>query len=242
MKSNSRVRPFQWLFISSQIGIGAVLVFFYSNCSSSHDSIDDSSSGFNAAAILKSLRSQKEYILNAKCASCHNENTTDNDLRQILSTEYLEENNYINRGYPQTSRLYLDVIDGIMPPENKLSDYEVHILRDWIAAEGDNFDTYIGGTPIDPGGGGPTSFTQVRAVLNQYCVNCHRAGGEPPRLDVDAATLREALHQQRDLVIPNNASNSLLLQSFSSMPQGGALGVNSPEANIVRSWINSGAQ
>lgn len=221
---------------------GAVLLFTYTNCSSDHGVSADISS-FNATAALESLRQQKDSVLVNKCASCHN-STSVSVITDILNTQTLINDGFVNVGSPQTSPLYLDVIDGLMPPAGSppLTNSEIYILRDWISAEGGNFDTYIGGTPIDPGGGaGSSDFTQVRAVLNQNCTSCHRAGGNLPRLDVDAPTLRGTLYQGQNLVIPNNASGSLLLQSFARMPTGGPLGVNSSAANVIRNWINTGA-
>ncbi|MCB0349856.1 MAG: hypothetical protein KDD38_01655 [Bdellovibrionales bacterium] len=230
--------------VTGSLFIGLTIILFtYTNCSSSHDagSLEVfTGASVNTANILNNLRFNKNTILNNKCASCHNSATTDNPLRDITNSQYLIDNKFIVIGLPQTSPLYLDVIDGLMPPPGSpdLTDQEVGILRDWIAAEGGNFDTYIGGTPID-NGGGPTAaatFTQVRQILTQNCTSCHRAGGNSPRLDVDAVTLRGA-----GLVIPNNAAGSQLLQSFSRMPTSGALGLNSAQAATVRSWINAGA-
>lgn len=245
MKNENRKRlTFNSVMRSIRIGVllmfMAVPLFVYTNCSSSHDADLSITSEYISAETLSALRAQKTSILTNRCESCHNAATTDNNLKDILNTQYLIDNDYINPGSPQTSALYLRIVDDFMPPMDSpdVTDAELAALRDWIAVEGGNYDSYIGGTPIDGGTTTtPAPFTAVRAILNQNCVSCHRAGATPPRLDVDAATLRGA-----GLVIPNNAAGSPLLQSFSSMPTGGALGLNSSQANTVRSWINSGAQ
>lgn len=225
------------------LSLGLLLIPF-NNCSSSHDR-SLSSAALTENEILSSVRSQSALVLQNNCVSCHNQSTTDNPLTNVLDIDDLDSNGYVDLGSPQNSLLYLRIIDGTMPPSpaSLLSVYDLNIIRDWIAVEGGNFDTYIGGTPIDPGGDGrPASFNDVRQVLNQNCVSCHLAGGNAPRLDVDANTFRNTSFNGQPLVIPNNASGSLLLDSFNRMPTGGALGVNSAAGNIVRSWINGGAQ
>jgi uncharacterized membrane protein len=229
--------------VAVTIVVAALPLLVYSNCSSSHTETNGSSlgpGGIDTGIVLQTLQQTSAAIRENKCASCHNASTTDNNLRDIMSVTYLTSNNYMRTGQPQNSSIYLRVIDGLQPPPASnitLTESEIVVLRDWIAAEGGNFDTYIGGTPIDTGGGGGmATFTQVRQLLNQNCVNCHNAGGQAPRLDVDANTLRGA-----GLVIPNNAAASPLLTAFATMPQGGPFGLNSSQANLVRNWINSGA-
>ena len=220
----------------------SVLLIPFNNCSSSH-SDPTSFTGPSETEILSGLRVQSASVLVAKCATCHNENTTDNNLTNVLDAQWLDNNGFINLGQPQDSYLYLRIIDGTMPPSpaEQLTNFELSVVRDWIAAEGGNFDTYIGGTPIDGSGGEAADFNAVRQVLNQNCVACHRAGANAPRLDVDAATFRAATYNGQPLVVPNNANASLLLNSFNRMPTGDPLGVNSAAANVVRSWINGGA-
>ena len=230
------------LAISVIIFALSVLLIPFNNCSSSHtDPV--AYSGPSQAEILSGLRVQSESVMEAKCASCHNQSTVDNGLTNVTDANWLENNGFVDLGFPQNSYLYLRVSDGTMPPSpaEPLTDNELAIVRDWIAAEGGNFDTYIGGTPIDGSGGNAADFNAVRQVLNQNCVACHRAGANPPRLDVDAATFRAATYNGQPLVVPNNANGSLLLNSFSRMPTGDPLGVNSQAANVVRSWINGGA-
>jgi uncharacterized membrane protein len=214
-----------WLLVT------AIPLFIYSNCSSSHDSLAINSEA-DRTAILNYLQVEKTAVLSSKCATCHNE-TSPTRLKDVLNTQYLIDNGFIRAGSPQTSTLYLRIIDGFMPPAGSpdVSDDELAILRDWIAAEGGNYDTYIGG------GTGSVAFTPVRSILRQHCANCHSAGGSAPRLDnVDASTLRGS-----GLVVPNSATGSPLFQSLQRMPPGGALGQNSDEGNTIRAWINGGA-
>jgi len=214
----------------------------YTNCSSAeHDPSGLDQSSIDTATVLKTLRQETNSIFNNKCSSCHNAQTTDNNLKNLFDLSYLVNNNFIHLGLPQTSPLYLQLVDGIMPPTGStdITNYEMTVIRDWIAAEGGIFQTYIGGTPID--GSGDNGFSAVRILLNQNCVNCHKSGGEPPRLDVDAATLRGSVFQGRPLVVPGNAAASVLFQSLGGMPTGNPMGMNSADGIIFRNWINSGA-
>lgn len=214
-----------WLLVT------AIPLFIYSNCSSSHDTQSINSEA-DRTAILTYLQTEKTAVLTSKCGTCHNE-TSPTRLKDVLNTQYLIDNDFINVGSPQTSPLYLRIVDNFMPPVGSpdVTDDELSILRDWIAAEGGNYNTYIGG------GSGSVAFTPVRSILNQHCANCHSAGGAAPRLDnMDAATLRGS-----GLVVPNNPLGSALFQSLQRMPPGGALGQGSPEGNIIRAWISGGA-
>jgi mono/diheme cytochrome c family protein len=224
----------------------SLLLLPFLNCSGGigdAESALSSASNINTAAILESLRLQKTQILSTHCVSCHNQDATDNQLKDILNTDFLDANNFINLGSPQTSPLYLDVVDGIEPPGGgTLSQGEIAILRDWIAAEGGNFNTYIGGSPVDPGtGGSNTPFTPVRTVLRQNCTSCHSSAGRLPNLDVDGPTLRATVYNGSRLVVVGDPNGSLLYQAFARMPDGQPLGTNSAQAGAIRTWIANGA-
>lgn len=230
--------------------IVGVLLLPYLNCSPVGDTMGLSGSSLNGGApintgaILETLRAQKTQVFATHCVGCHNSTTTENTTLTSLDLAVLDQRNLVNLGSPQTSPLYLGMVDGIHPAGSSVSPAEIVIIRDWIAAEGGNFDTYIGGSPIDPGGGGTsnTPFTPVRTVLRQNCTSCHNAGGQQPNLDLDAPGLRAAVFNGARLVIPNNPNGSLLLTAFGSMPDGAPLGVNSSQANVIRTWIANGAQ
>ncbi len=222
------------------------IMLFFTNCGSDGGGggAVSQSSSINNAAALETLRIQKNQVFTNHCVGCHNSTATDTILKDILNTGYLDNNNFINLGSPQSSPLYLAIIDSYMPPGGgSINSDEIAIIRDWIAAEGGNFNTYIGGSPIDPGGGtSNTPFTPVRTVLRQYCTSCHRTGGVAPNLDVDGPTLKATMFNGTALVLPGNANGSRLFQAFGSMPQGGALGTNSTQAAAIRTWIANGAQ
>lgn len=220
----------------------ALLLLPFNNCGSSHDP-GNTLPSLTEGEILAGLQVQSASVFGSRCSECHNENVVDpnNNLRSF-DIDDLEGNGFVDVGAPQESWLYLRIIDGTMPPppEAALTDSELAYIRDWIAAEGGVFNTYIGGAPVE--GSGPANFNQVRQVLARNCNNCHEQGANPPRLDVDANTIRNTFFGGQNLVIPGNADASRLLNSFNRMPPGAPIGANSPEANIIRSWIEGGAQ
>lgn len=227
-----------------------VVVLVFQNCSkvidSEHASYQAPAQTVDFTAITTSLRDKKDQILSEKCQSeCYKTELVNGVPVDILDVDDLRTRGLIVLGRPQDSRLYKDAVDKVIPPApmEKFTPYETDILSDWIAAEGGEFSTYIGGSPIDTGGGPGqvVTFTDVRRVLQASCTNCHRAMATPPNLDQDAIGVRNALYQGQPIVVVNNAANSRLYQSFARMPTGGALGINSSQAGIIRTWINLGA-
>lgn len=219
---------------------------FYSNCSPKH-SLGTGSSNINTAAILQSLQTSSLKILTDRCLSCHNENTTNSNLKNILDVSYLESAGFIDPGSPQTSPLYMSIVDQIMPQNGTpLSAEDSAVLRDWIAALGGNFNTFIGA--VDGGGntGGGNNiqgtFTQVNQILQQRCVNCH-GGQTDPNLNLAYAQLViETTMGNLRVVVPGDVSNSRLYQSVvtNSMPQGSPL--TNTQKEIIRTWIAAGAR
>jgi uncharacterized membrane protein len=229
-----------------------VLIITFQNCSMVTDpengainSASVSQANLQAVqeAIKFDLRNKKDLILGAKCSSCYSNILVSGRPINILSTEELVANNLIRLGQPQSSVLYLDAVDQLIPSgSDKFTSSELKVISDWIAAEGNVFNTIIGGISADIGGTTVT-FTQVRQVLTTNCNSCHGAisprGGL--RLDGDAATLRGTMYQGQPIILPRNAAGSRLYQSLSRMPTGGALGLNSQGGIIIRDWINGGA-
>ncbi len=217
---------------------------FYSNCTPQH-MVGAPLSSINTAEILQSLQNQSTTILSQRCASCHNDNSTNSSLKDILDTQYLITAGYIDPGSPQTSLLYMNVVDKIMPQGGpELSVEDIAVLRDWIAALGGNFDTFIGA--VD----GPTTgntnvigtFLQVNAILQQRCVACHN-GQRRPNLNLPYAQLiAETTAAGLPLISPGEQSNSRLYLSVAnnSMPQGSPL--TNTQKEIIRTWVAAGAR
>ncbi|OQW47276.1 MAG: hypothetical protein A4S09_15900 [Proteobacteria bacterium SG_bin7] len=227
--------------------LAVIVSVFYSNCSPTHNS-GNGSSNINTAAILQSLQTNSLKILTDKCSSCHNDATVNSTLKDILDVNYLESSGFIDPGSPQTSPLYMSIVDQIMPKNGTpLSAEDIAILRDWIAALGGNFNTFIGAVDGGNTGGGSGNnvqgtFTQVNQILQQRCVNCH-GGQQKPNLNlVYAQLIVETTAANLRVITPGDVSNSRLYQSVvtNSMPQGNAL--TNTQKEIIRTWIAAGAR
>ncbi len=222
-----------------------VLAIPYSNCSPKHEQ-GEALSSFNAAEALNSLQSRSLEVLQAKCATCHVANYALSDLKNVLDVTYLSDSGFINPGSPQTSPLYLSLIDGTEPPIGSpdITDNDIAILRDWIAALGGNFNTLIGSTDGQTGGvpGVAGTYSQVNAILAQRCNSCH-SGQRPPTLNVSYAQLIGATTRDGARVVtPSNINLSRLYQSVvaNAMPQGGNP-LTTQQKETIRSWIAAGA-
>lgn len=222
-----------------------LISILYSNCTPIHH-VGTGSSNINTAAILENLQSNSLKILTDKCSSCHNGNTTNSTLKDILDVSYLQSSGFIDSGSPQTSPLYMSVVDQIMPENGApLSAEDIAVLRDWIAALGGNFDTFIGAVDGGNNNTGPAiqgTFTQVNQILQQRCVNCH-GGQQKPNLNLAYAQLvAETTEATLRIITPSDVSNSRLYQVVVTnvMPQGNPL--TNTQKEIIRTWIAAGAK
>lgn len=224
------------------MGILSLLFLPYSNCSPLHER-SLNSTAFDTGAILQSLQTKSLQILNLKCASCHNNTVTDNAFTNANDISFMISNDYIDAGVPQTSRLYLKLIDGHNSINPNITSEELAVLRDWIAALGGNFNTVIGGieTPTTSAPGAPGTFLQVQSILQQRCVNCHN-GQRKPNLSLSyAQLLTETTSAGLRIITPALVGDSRLYGSVvtNSMPTGNPL--SNEQKELIRSWIAAGA-
>ena len=217
----------------------------YSNCSPRHEE-GQSQSSFNPVEVLSSLQARSTDILRAKCATCHVADYASSNLKNVLDITYLSDFGFIDPGSPQTSPLYLSLIDGSMPPVGSptITDNDLATIRDWIAALGGNFDTLIGATDVQTGGvpGVAGTYSQVNAIIGQRCNGCH-SGQFPPTLNVSYAQLLVAVAPDGTRVVtPRNLVASRLYGSVlnNAMPRGQPL--SSQQKETIRSWIAAGAR
>ena len=106
------------------------------------------------------------------------------------------------------------------------------------------------------GGGGVvvgSDFCAVEAIFEDECLACHSSSGASGGLNLqdDAyaalVNVTSVLDASQILVVPNDSANSLLYtmmagtppNGLSPMPLGGS--INLDYAEVVRSWIDSGA-
>ena len=96
-----------------------------------------------------------------------------------------------------------------------------------------------------------TYQTDIKPILDQYCVECHKAGGKGTEksgllLDSYAAAMRGT--NFGPVIIPGQALNSTLYRLVSGqadpslrMPHEGAP-LNDETVNKIKDWINQGAK
>ncbi len=145
--------------------------------------------------------------------------------------------NQINIGSPQTSNLYIKVVDGVWPEGGTaLSASDIATLRDWILGEQVTCDAIAigsgnpgGATGSGSMGSGAATFTEVNnQIVQQYCVGCHGNVGVSPNLTTYGG-------------VSANASACL------SAIQSGIMPLNQPPLSpalqtLFANWVNGGSQ
>jgi len=239
----------------------AVLLLFYQSCAnwlnnSSHAPGADSTSSTAPVAVVQF--SQAEPILALHCASCHSPTSGNaqaiaaisdiTSLSAITSAKCTAavsgvNGACVNMGSPQTSPLYLDIIDQVMPanlPPNgtaaALTAGEIETIREWLLASNINSDVLSGSLPATggaSGGGGGTGTTpsyksQIAPIISANCASCH--GPNAPALTTESDISAEGA----EIVAAITSTNAGLL-----MPPGAPL----PSADIalIEAWVNAGA-
>ena len=200
----------------------------FQNCSS-HEQLIGANS-FNSVEQLRVAESKVMATFDSKCVHCH---APGSDL-DITDVQSLIDAGHIVEGEPESSLLYVSIIDGIEPrDEGELSDEQIAEIRDWISYLGGVIDNVVKPPEVDDEGNplAPGTYRQVAAIMNNRCLGCHRQ--TPPIL--------ASYDQVRATVIPGDAGSSSLYNSLARMPQANPLGFAGEEARRIRTWINSGA-
>jgi len=224
------------------IALAAVL-FSFQNCAellsdSSHSASSEQDRANNA--IYQAIAAEARVVLQNYCVSCHSPSSgVVTPIPDILNQAFLEAQGFIVIGSPQSSSLYLDVIDGIEPRDGQtLSNRDIEVLRDWIL--GPNlFNDDIGGSIGGGSGSGtpaiPATFASVNSrIIQPLCVSCHGAGSANGSLVNYTAV--------RVYVTPNSLSGSELWQqvALNQMPQ--SMPLNAELKSLLQRWILEGAQ
>jgi uncharacterized membrane protein len=213
----------------------------FQNCAdllsdSSHSASSEQQRANDAA--YQAVTAEARAVLQNYCVSCHNPNSgVSTSIPDILNQAFLESQGFIVIGSPQSSSLYLDIIDGIEPRNGQtMSNRDIEVLRDWIL--GPNlFNDEIGGG-IGGGGGTPAipaTFASVNSrIIQPLCVSCHGAGSANGSLVNYNAV--------RVYVTPNSLAGSELWQqvALNQMPQAAPL--NAELKSLLQRWILEGAQ
>lgn len=102
----------------------------YTPLDASHEGMDLGSTAGLADADLKS---QTLNILEKNCASCHDShNASGTSLNYVNDLNLLAASSYVVKGNPSASTLYLEIINGQMPPGNPMSSANSAIIQEWI--------------------------------------------------------------------------------------------------------------
>ncbi|MBX7231882.1 MAG: hypothetical protein K1X29_07325 [Bdellovibrionales bacterium] len=111
------------------------LVVGFQNCGSEHQLGNNSTSNNSLSSIqFQNLQNKALEILSNRCAKCHGGGIGSN-TPNIMDLNELKTTKFIVPGHPESSPIYLAIIDGLMPQDFKMIDNapaEVVILREWI--------------------------------------------------------------------------------------------------------------
>lgn len=233
----------------------AVTLTLFQNCadlidnskhSSSSPSAITPSNGLSAAEYAARV-SEAKIVLQQYCVSCHNTtNGVSTKIPDILDLKYLETAGYIFIGSPQTSPLYIMMVDKVEPRDGKeVSDYDLEAIRNWLMGP-------VSSDSILSEGGGDSGVTLtpatyanvdrliIRANPGPNCIGCHGNSGAG-----SMATRADLLRNNR--IVPNNPTASTIWQRVTRMqnqqgfmPQGRAP-LTPAQLSLLTRWINAGA-
>lgn len=180
------------------LSLSAALIVSYQSCAqwlggNSHSAGSSASSTTSAQSVPVVPFSAAASILQQHCASCHSPTsaTPTTALPDIMNQASVEGSVYVSMGKPQTSQLYLDILDGTMPPappaaaagsptpaRDTLSAGEIETLREWLLASNINSDVIIGTLPMSTTGTGtgttgPSYAAVIAPIIQNKCNGCH---------------------------------------------------------------------
>ena len=219
--------------------LGVLLLMGYQNCSPKHRR--GKTVTLSSEDEKRIIQGKAMGIVQAHCSSCHSPGSSvTTPIADILDFNQLVTDGYIEFGKPQTSLLYIDLVDGVMPPTGSppLSPVDLETLRVWLLADNatsDDLSAIL--RPPDTGGGGtPATFTEVFTIITGTCANCHLNG------NASGGVTLNNFNEIRNYVVPNNTAASVLYGEVqrNEMPPANPLSIAAKQA--IFSWINDGAQ
>ncbi|MGE0631913.1 MAG: c-type cytochrome domain-containing protein [Pseudobdellovibrionaceae bacterium] len=211
------------------LATAAVMTVFFQNCSS-----PKRSGGSSNAPTVNVLEDKAIAILNKRCVSCHNAESSSANIGSLSDLESMLYYRLVVPGEPQLSDLYTVIQKGTMPPTGSLTADEAIIIYDWIN-EGINPEENIG-VPPTPCGPNDNRLSCLRgSIFGPRCATCHMNGNSQGGVSLDSYTA------VMNLVIAGNSAGSALYQAVNSnsMPPNGPLAAQ--EKALIKSWIDSGA-
>ncbi|MBS1970712.1 MAG: c-type cytochrome [Bdellovibrionales bacterium] len=242
------------------------LALAYQACGRFSSGFDASYSGTDLGSTAgladADLKSQTLSILEKNCASCHDSrNASGTALTYVNDLNLLAASSYIVKGNPSASTLYLEIINGQMPPGNPMSSANAAIIQEWILslattptptpAVSPTPTPVASATPMVSPTPKPTTtptptptptatatpsmatFTYIyNNILKPKCVNCHGSAG-----GYSFANYTSTL---KAVVAKNPAASPLYTATNSGkMPTSGKL--SAQEIKAISDWITAGA-
>jgi len=203
------------------------------------------------------LANQAQVLLQKYCLQCHGDDKPKRGLKvldheMLLTKENKKKRKMVVPGKPDDSELLRRMLDSSdpMPPEGeeRPTDEEVKVLRDWVAAGAPRF-VATGGPPVvGVATGGPpvaaatTVAAEAKAILQKNCQDCH--GGRFTYVGLKVLDFPALLKDGQ--VIPGKPDESPLFQRIAAkdssiMPKKPNPRLRPEEIAVVRQWIAAGA-
>ena len=226
-------------------------IILFQNCSASHGGVSNLASENGGATLATTcvpaaqgvVNSNQQAALTVVQSKWPTPTTGSDEANAVPNIVTCVQTNgtqgcpgQINIGSPQTSNLYIKVVDGVWPEGGTaFSASDIATLRDWILGDQVTCDAIaIGsGNPSSASGGmggsSSTTFTEVNnQIIQQYCIGCHGNVGVAPNLTTFGG-------------VAANASACLSAIQNSVMP------LNQPPLSpalqtLFANWVNGGAQ
>ncbi len=175
------------------------------------------------ASSASTLNGQAQKLINTKCGSCHGKTSLGQGGFSSASDIGLMINQgKIIPGSPETSRVYIRVAGGTMPPSAPLPDKEKMLIATWI------YNLYI-----DPN----SAFGKVfNGLFQPKCLGCHGA------TKASGGVSFETYYDTMKVVSAGKPEFSLVYQAVLSgrMPKGKAP-LSTAELQLLSTWIAAGA-
>jgi Planctomycete cytochrome C len=198
-----------------------------------------------------------QNIFKPKCMKCHSGPGSPGGM-DLTSYDAIMNSGKLVAKDPDSSKLYLTLKAGKMPPSGPLSDQEIQMVFDWIkmgaprtGGAPTNSAPPIAPVPPDPDPTPTFAYINKYVFQKQGCVGCHSGTGTgtsngttftKPAGDLDLTTydnLMDAVH----VVRPGNGDLSKLWLRLddNSMPPKPLPPVSQKQKDAVHLWIDNGA-
>ena len=196
--------------------------------------------------LTATFASIKESLIVPKCITCHNPTGKAKNIKlDAVGDLLVGQNILVVPGKPAASKLVRVITPGArhpMPPPNKgtpLTDAEVAQITDWVA----------GGALDDSEAGENSKFQSIENnIIQPRCTKCHTAEGSAEHVSLDS--VKDLTGGNEPFVIPKAADMSWLVEVLQPDQSGkpdmppansGIAPLTPEELNVIKDWINAGA-